>query len=188
MNEQAYRSWVQGAAELNEREAWPADLFPEAEWQYFKQAGCLVTSLSIILRRFGIEPEPDEARFNPWILNERLIEAGAFTPSADLIMEDIHKLYPLEYVGELPYSRQTLMRLMEQGEPFLITVPGVRGARHFVVPDELTENDLRIIDPAWSKPFLSEFDVIHEICVFRVDKPLSRDDAGTPDVVLLAGN
>lgn len=181
VNSEAYRGWTQDAAELNEREAWPAELFPEATWHYFKQAGCLISSLAIMLRRFGIEKEQDPEQFNPWILNERLIEAGAFTPGADLIVEDIKKLYPLEYVGVLPYSRKSLVRLIEMGNPFLITVPGVRGARHFVVPDELTDDDLRIIDPGWSKPLLSEFDVILELRVFRKSRTPSGDTERCPD-------
>jgi len=166
MNPEAYRSWNQDLPWLNEEEAWPAALFPDAQYHYFADCGCLVTSLAVMLRRFRIEPETDEALFNPWILNRRLIEAGAFFPSADLDLRRISRLYPLEYDGQIPYSRETLVRLWETGNPFLVTVPGVRAPRHFIAPDQLTEDDLTVFDPLWPKKRLSEYETVCELRVF----------------------
>ena len=167
MSDQAFRSWNQKAPWLNEREAWPAALFPEASWHYFRDAGCLVTSLAVMLRLFGLEKEQDPALINPWILNERLIKAGAFTPAADLIIRDISKLYPIEYAGQFPYSREAFLRLWEAEEPFLITVPGVLEPKHFIVPDGTEGGVLKIIDPAGGKIFLGEFDDVIDLRVFR---------------------
>ena len=179
VDEEAYREWKQAAPGLNVAEAWPAEQFPEATWHLFREAGCLVTSLAIMLRRFGVERESDPARFDPWIFNERLKAAGAFTPAADLVVSALDRLYPIEYVGSFPYSREALVRLWEEGDPFLITVPGVRGARHFIVPDGLTDDDMKLIDPAWGKQYLSQFETVCELRVFR--RSASEPGEGSPE-------
>ncbi|MDO5134221.1 MAG: hypothetical protein Q4D81_14760, partial [Eubacteriales bacterium] len=166
-NPEIYKSWIQAEYCYNVSEAWPKELFPEAKYTLFRECGCLVTSMAIMLRHFGIEKEENELLFNPWVFNQRLIAENAFLPSADLNIEEIRKLYPLVYIGYLPYSKENLLMVIRTGQPFLITVPGVRGARHFVVPDHLTEDDMAVIDCAWEKKFLSEFDEILEIRVFH---------------------
>ena len=166
-DKERYKSWEQADPRYNETQAWPAALFPDARFHLFKECGCLITSLAILLRHYGIEKEEDENLFNPWILNQRLIACGAFDSEADLEIEDINKLYPLEYSETLPYSREKLVEVWETGRPFLIAVPGVRGERHFIVPDDLTEDDMAVIDCAWGKKYLSEFDQILEIRVFK---------------------
>ena len=168
MDEREYENWKQTDPYLNHLEAWPAGIFPEAKWHYFKESGCLITSLSIMLCRFRIEQECDPKCFNPWILNERLKSIGAFTPAADLFISDICKLYPVVYTGELPCSKQELVRLLGAGTPFLVTVPGIRGDRHFVVPDRLTDDGLIIIDPLRGKTVLTESDIIIDLRVFQI--------------------
>ena len=103
-----YESWFQTASQLNLEEAWPARLYPDAEYRYFRDCGCLMCALAVMLRHCGIEKEEDQSLFNPWILNQRLIDCGAFTSDADLELSFINRLYPIEYLGEFPYSRETL--------------------------------------------------------------------------------
>ncbi len=66
---QIYRTWRQDDPRYNVREAWPEASFPEAAYHYFREAGCLVCSLAILLRHHDIEKEADEEKFNPWILS-----------------------------------------------------------------------------------------------------------------------
>lgn len=163
---QAYRNWRQADERYNQEEAWPASLFPEAKFHIFRECGCLITSLAIMLRHFGIEKEGDEELFNPWILNERLIRAGAFDPAGNLILSDLNKLYPIEYIGSTAYTEEGLKKAVASGEPFLITVPGIRGEHHFIVPDHMEGDDLATIDCAWEKEYLSQFDTICELRLF----------------------
>ena len=93
--------WRQDAPWLNEAEAWPKALFPDAEYHSFRECGCLVCALAVMLKSSGLENASEEARFNPWVLNQRLITCGAFTPAADLELENVRKLYPLEYQRRL---------------------------------------------------------------------------------------
>ena len=164
---QAYRNWKQFDPYLNEEEAWPAELFPDADFHYFREAGCLISATAIMLRRFGIEKETDAGKFNPWILNRRLIGCGALTPAADLDLRYIDRLYPLEYLGAVPYSREELVLAVRSGEPFLIVVPGVRGVNHFVVPDCLLPDDVLIIDPGFNKTRLSDHRCVYGLRLFR---------------------
>lgn len=180
MTTNTYKKWSQNAPEFNEKEAWSASLFPNAEYHFFSECGCLVTSLAIMLRHYNIEKEADTKSFNPWILNENLIKCGAFDDAADLIMERVGRLYPLEYIGSAVYTKEKLLELYESGEPFLITVPGKRTARHFIAPDCPTEEDFVIIDPASSKTHLSEFDRACELRMFR------RTNASLSDSPMIA--
>lgn len=166
-NSQIYRTWNQDDPAFNKEEAWPAALFPDSSYHFFHECGCLITSLAIMLRHYDIEKETDPARFNPWILNQKLIRKGLLDSMGDLHLYRIQEVYPLEYVDAIPFTWEDMRELCHEGYPFLITVPGVLGERHFVVPDHLTDTDLAIIECAWGKKYLSEFDVIHELRTFR---------------------
>ncbi|WP_044912753.1 hypothetical protein [Butyrivibrio sp. WCE2006] len=166
-NNQNYRDWIQSDPQYNKEEAWPSSIFPKAKYHFFKETGCLVTSLAIMLRHFGIEKEEDEEKFNPWILNKRFIEKELFTESADLELNYIDRVYPIEYKGRFPFSFEKLKELYESGQPFLLTVPGVKGERHFIVPDELIDDNLTVIDCAWQKKYLSDFNTICELRKFQ---------------------
>ncbi len=96
-----------------------------------------------MLRHTGFETETDESLFDPWILNRRLIECGAFTPAADLELSEISRLYPLEYAGRAAYSRDALTRTADSGQPCLVTVPGVNAPRHFTALLRLTPHEGR---------------------------------------------
>lgn len=168
----SYRNWKLNDPELNREEAWPLSLFPDSEDHYFSESGCAVCSLAIMLRHFGIEPETDPGKFNPWILNQRLIKCRAFDSEGDLFFSDIINLYPLEYTGKIQYSREKLVEVYNTGEPFLLVVLSSTPRRHFIVPDLLTEDDLKIIDCGIdNNEYLSQFEDVFEIRTFRrIDK------------------
>ena len=120
-----------------------------------------------MLRHTGFETETDESLFDPWILNRRLIECGAFTPAADLELSEISRLYPLEYAGCAAYTRDTLTRTADSGRPCLVTVPGVNAPRHFTALLRLTPHDAVVLDPLCGEKKLSEYDRVCELCLFR---------------------
>ena len=165
--EEAYNNWKQTNPGLNKEEAWPAQQFPDAEFHYFRDCGCLVCALAVMLRHYGIEKTADEKLFNPWILNSRLIGCGAFNSAADLELSDISKLYPLEYEGSVDYSGTALTKIAESGMPCLITVPGVNADRHFLVLYHLLPDDAVVFDPMYGEKRLSTYDRICEIRMFR---------------------
>ena len=168
---QAYGNWLQDDPLFNLSEAWPASLFPAAEYRYFKDCGCLVCALAVMLRHCGIEGEEDEALFNPWVLNQRLIECGAFTPEADLELSDIGRLYPLEYLGAVPYSREALAQIAEYGRPCLVTVPGDKATMHFTALLQMLPDDAMVFDPCCGENLLGTYDRVFEIRVFRPTAP-----------------
>lgn len=75
----SYDNWRQDAAWLNEEEAWPKTLFPDADYSYFRECGSLVCALTVMLYHSGMEETSGQEPINPWILNQRLIACGAFT-------------------------------------------------------------------------------------------------------------
>ncbi|MCR5577381.1 MAG: hypothetical protein K6F56_10265 [Oscillospiraceae bacterium] len=158
--------WRQDDPRLNEAEAWPKTDFPDAEYTYFRECGCLVCALAVLLRHHGLEDNAEDA-FDPWLLNRRLIACGAFTSGADLELEEIRKLYPLIYAGATPYTREALVRLAENGSPCLITVPGIRADRHFTALLCLTPDDAVVFDPLCGERKLSEYARVCEIRAFR---------------------
>ncbi len=164
--DRAYLSWLQTDPRLNRAEAWPARRFPDAAYRFFRDAGCLVCSLAVMLRRCGLE-RADGGPFDPWILNQRLIESGAFTPAADLELSRIGRLYPLEYLGALPYSADALLQADASGLPCLVAVPGEKAARHFTAPLELLPDDAIVFDPIRGEQRLGAYERICELRVFR---------------------
>ena len=165
--EEAYKNWRQDDPRYNMTEAWPAQQFPTAKYRYFRDCGCLVCALAVMLRHNGIEKTEDENLFNPWILNTRLIDCGAFLPDADLELLDISSLYPLEYVGAQPYSRDALVQIAKTGSPCLITVPGNNAYTHFTALYCVLQDDAMVYDPICGEKMLSSYDRICEIRVFR---------------------
>ena len=164
---QAYGNWRQDDPLLNRAEAWPASLFPAAEYRYFRDCGCLVCALAVMLRRYGIEEESDGDLFNPWVLNQRLVDCGAFTPEADLELSDIGRLYPLEYLGAVPYSREALVQVAEGGLPCLVTVPGDHADVHFTALLQVLPDDADVFDPLCGEKRLGSYGRVCEIRAFR---------------------
>ena len=162
----AYRDWRQDDPRFNQAEAWPASLFPAAEYRYFRDCGCLVCALAVMLRHYGVEKEVDESLFNPWVLNERLIGCGAFSPEADLELSDINRLYPLEYLGETPFSWQALAQVAESGLPCLVTVPGCKITLHFTTLLEPLPDDAIVFDPLCGEKKLGSYERACEIRLF----------------------
>ena len=111
----SYNHWRQKELRFNRAEAWPAERFPDADYRYFRDCGCLVCALAVMLRHSGTEKEEDESLFDPWILNKRLIDCGAFTPAADLELFCISRLYPLEYVGRFRMPGMLWFRSWNRG-------------------------------------------------------------------------
>ena len=178
--ENAYLTWRQTAPRFNRAEAWPRELLPEAEYPFFRDAGCLICALAVMLRHYGVEKEADESLFNPWILNQRLIACGAFSPAADLELSGIGRLYPLEYAGSLPYTREGLVQTAERGQPCLITVPGVNAARHFTALLRLIPDDAVVFDPLYGEKNLGGYDRACELRLFRPAQRITGDGMTMP--------
>ena len=171
---QAYKNWRQTDPCFNCLEAWPAQQFPDAAFRYFRDAGCLVCALAVMLRHYGIEKTEDEKQFDPWILNRRLIEYGAFTAAADLELSAVGRLYPLEYAGVIPYSEAALIQISEKGLPCLITVPGKNAEHHFTTLIGKLPNDAVVYDPLCGERKLGSYDRICELRVFRPTSQMGR--------------
>ena len=165
--DQAYKYWRQDDPRFNQSEAWPASLFPTAEYRHFRDCGCLVCALAVMLRHYGIEEEANEDLFNPWVLNQKLIDCGAFSPGADLELLYINRLYPLTYLGEEPYSQETLVRFAKSGLPCLVTIPGNNADAHFTTLLQVLPDDAVVYDPLCGEKKLSSYDRICEIRPFR---------------------
>lgn len=163
----AYLGWLQTDPRYNQVEAWPEAQFPHATYRYFAECGCLVCALAVMLRHYGIEKTQDEERFNPWVLNERLIACGAFYSDADLELVNVDRLYPIEYMGAMPYSRETFATVAREGLPCLVTVPGVNASTHFLALLGLVGDDAVVYDPLYGQRLLSTYDRVLELRVFR---------------------
>ena len=167
-----YNHFLMSDPRYNEREAWPREQFPDADYTYMKDCGCLICSLAVLLCCHGIETETDEARFNPWILNERLIACGAFYPSGNLEMDDVSRLYPVEYCGPEDYSMELLAERVREGRLCMVTVPGKKGELHFMAVLRMIEKDAVtdavIFDPEMGERLLSEYDRVTMIRTYRI--------------------
>ncbi len=183
--DRVYMYWRQNEPRFNQTEAWPRRLFPEAEYTFFRDAGCLVFALAVMLRHHGVEKTADESRFNPWILNQKLISCGAFDSAADLDLSFINRIYPLEYLGSVDYSKGALDEMMEKNLPCLVTVPGINANRHFTTLLSMLPH-ATVFDPVCGEKSLSTYDKIFEIRIFQPAEmnPISSKD-GFPVLQML---
>ncbi|MBO4459443.1 MAG: polysaccharide deacetylase family protein [Clostridiales bacterium] len=162
-----FRDFLMDDPRYNREKAWPEERFPDANYHYIRDTGCLVCALAYMLSANGIEKEYDIRSFDPWILNGRLIECGAFTPAADLDLFAISRLYPLLYQGPVIYSEERLKECVDNGDLCLLTVPGQKGIHHFIALDHLLPGDASVFDPKSGMRLLSDYERVLEIRPFR---------------------
>lgn len=161
-----YTQWKQGDAEWNQAEAWPSSQYPSATSRMMKDAGCVVTSLAILLRHHNVITSSDVHTFNPWICNEELKKVSAFNKSADLIWADVNKAYPgFELVDyRTTYSFSTIERLYREGYACIIDVGG-----HYVALKNVEGATVNIMDPGYSnRPTLASYSNPLTIIYYKV--------------------
>ena len=142
-----YTSWKQYDSAWNQVEAWPKSQFPNAQYRLMSEAGCLVTSIAILLRHHNVVTDNNVNNFNPWICNEALKKVGAFTNAADLYYGRVAWAYPdFVYQGSIPYSYANIKSLYEQGFACVIKVYNW----HFVALNNVSGNTVNIFDPGSS--------------------------------------
>lgn len=162
-----YKQWKQGDAEWNRSEAWPKSQFPNASYRYMRDAGCLVTSIAILLRHHNVISDNNVNNINPWICNESLKKVGAFTDAADLYYGRVTWAYPnLKYQGSMPYSYSNIKSLYEQGYACTIKVYNW----HFVALNNVVGNTVNIFDPGYSsRNTIASYSDPLEIFYYKVD-------------------
>ena len=172
-----YTQWRQGDSEWNQQEAWPASQYPGASMRWMRQAGCLVTSISMLLRHYNVVVTSDVNSFNPWICNNALKAAGAFTSSADMYWDGVRKAYPgFVYVGSAAYSREKLASLYSQGYACVV---GVNGNGHYVAVRSADSSGAVIMDPGWGYTSLSNFSSVNSIYYYSATPSAHTCDKGS---------
>ena len=172
-----YTQWRQGDSEWNQQEAWPASQYPGASMRWMRQAGCLVTSISMLLRHYNVVVTSDVNSFNPWICNNALKAAGAFTSSADMYWDGVRKAYPgFVYVGSAAYSREKLASLYSQGYACVV---GVNGNGHYVAVRSADSSGAVIMDPGWGYTSLSSFSSVNSIYYYSATPSAHTCDRGS---------
>ena len=144
-----------------------------------KAAGCVVTSLAMLLRHHKVIANSDVNAFNPWICNEELKKVGAFTKSADLTWADVNKAYlGFELVDyRTPYSFSTIERLYREGYACIINVGG-----HYVALKDVTGTTVNIMDPGYSnRPTLASYSNPKEIIYYKVTP--AKTELKTGDII-----
>ena len=172
-----YTQWRQGDPEWNQAEAWPADEYPNASMRWMRNAGCLVTSVAMLLRHYGVVTATDVNSFNPWICNNALKAAGAFTSGADMYWDGVRKAYPgFVYVGQKSYSKETLASLYSQGYACIV---GVNGNGHYVAVKSANSSGATIMDPGWGYTSLSSFSSVNTIVYYSATPSAHTCDRGS---------
>ena len=161
-----YTTWRQSDSAWNQSVAWPASQYPAATMRYMREAGCLVTSIAMLLRHYNVVTDSNVNNFNPWKCNEALKSAGAFNSAADLIWGSISKAYPgFQYAGNAGYSASTLYDLYSRGYACVVAV---NGYGHYVAVKSATSSASVIMDPGWGYSSLSSFRSVNQIYYFSV--------------------
>ena len=172
-----YTQWRQSDSEWNQEEAWPASQYPNASMRWMRQAGCLVTSVAMLLRHYNVVVTSDVNAFNPWICNNALKAAGAFTSGADMYWDGVRKAYPgFVYKGSATYSKATLASLYSQGYACIV---GVNGNGHYVAVKYADSSGATIMDPGWGYTSLSSFSSVNTIHYYSATPSAHTCDKGS---------
>lgn len=172
-----YTQWRQSDSEWNQEEAWPASQYPNASMRWMRQAGCLVTSVAMLLRHYNVVVTSDVNAFNPWICNNALKAAGAFTSGADMYWDGVRKAYPgFVYKGSATYSKATLASLYSQGYACIV---GVNGNGHYVAVKYADSSGATIMDPGWGYTSLSSFSSVNTIYYYSATPTAHTCDKGS---------
>ena len=174
-----YTQWKQYDAEWNQQEAWPANQYPNATLRMMSQGGCAVTSIAMLLRHYNVVTTADVNQFNPWICNETLKNAGAFTSSADLYWS-LGNAYPgFVFQGEVGYSLSQLSSLYSQGYACMVQVNGSGGYTHYVAVRNVSGSTVTIMDPGSSSTNLDSYSTKKTILYWKVSGGGSSSGGGT---------
>ena len=156
--------YLQTDPDLNRTAAWPQESYPQTGHQYFRECGCLVTSLYNMLSICDHSTFP-----SPWEMNEALKKAGMFYPTANLELSRIHEILSVRYVGRIPYSYNALVRHMDSPDVmFILIVDGIESQHHYVLTFTDESGEIRILDPLSGLRNIENYKKIHNIIVFRL--------------------
>jgi hypothetical protein len=145
------------------------------------EAGCLLTSLAMILRRvYGTDVTPP-------VLNRALAAAGTPFTQDDLLTEwdEAIKLFP-KFTGSVknnrsPYTRLELEGLLADGCHVVLRV---RNGAHFVLLDHVANNNPTVIDP-WDGTvkqwLMSDISGVRAACVSPSTPPFTLRGINDPD-------
>lgn len=162
-----YTQWKQYDAEWNNSEAWPKSQYPGATLYYMRDAGCLVTSIAMLLRQYNVVTEADVNQFNPWIVNNTLASNGVLDSAADVKWYDIQTAYPgFVYQGYCGYSLSELKNLYNAGYACIVQVMGSGGYYHFVAVRSIDGDNVIIMDPGSESTSLSTYGSVYTIHYF----------------------
>ena len=162
-----YTQWKQFDPEWNQEEAWPASRYPNATYRWMREAGCAVTSVSMLLRHYNVVNDSNVNNFNPWICNTALGNAGALNSAADIVWGNIRNAYPgFVYMNTVSYSAATLVSLYNQGYACIV---GVNYNSHYVAVRSATNtSNIVIMDPGRSNnTSLSAYGGLSSIVYFK---------------------
>ena len=132
-----------------------------------KDYGCLVTAISMLLVRSGVEIN-DDTVFNPGVLCTMLSNAGCFDSSGALFWNRIVWVEPTfilgndEYGGavSLPATKAAkydlISRYLEAGW-YLTVCINTDGALHHVAVDDYWDGDIYIMDPVKNRTLLFDY-------------------------------
>lgn len=149
-----YTTWKQTDPAWNQKEAWPKSQYRTASMRTMREAGCVVTSIAMLLRQHNVVTEPNVSNFNPWIFNEQLKANGCFDNSANLYWGRVSKVYPsFKYVGSKTYSLANIRSLYNSGYACVIKV----NSYHYVALRSVNGSTVNIMDPGYNRTTLASY-------------------------------
>lgn len=160
-----YAQWKQGDPEWNEAPAWSGSYTT-----FLANSGCWVTSVSMLLRHYGVV-DGDVEDFNPWICAGELAAGGALLNSGDMVLSQVGSVYPgFDCAGEYGFSYDRLYELFDGGYACAVLING--GGHMVAVKDILSDGTVEIMDPGSDKTTLDQCSGLAEIICFG---PVERE-------------
>lgn len=174
-----YKSWKQTDERWKDvvigRDPWTDGYGVRHEEETMGHAGCLITSMAILARAYGLTLA-DGTAIDPFTLGTAMYDGGSCTylneRGGARYETAFSTLIPgIRYVGlEIPGNPAARIRqLLSDPEREYIIVAGVNSGAHYVAVDSVAGDEVSICDPGYDRSLLSEYS-FHCMLVYAVDE------------------
>ena len=157
--------YLQNDESLNIEEAWPVADFPESQMHFFRESGCVVTSLFNMMVSWDIDLYE-----TPWDFNEDCKKKGLFYPTANIELTKISEVCPVNYEYREPFDENKVrLQIKNDNLRCLVKVKGKNSRYHYILA-LASDDDFVFMDPAEGLTDIGAYDEYYETIWFSLKK------------------
>ena len=137
---------------------------------YYEKYAALLDSLLLLLRKDGLIDDAEETDLNSFVLYRRLVDCGIISPEGRIYLRFMYRLYPINYNGDVPFSRDALRRLLAMDARCLIKADRKDGRVSYPLVLSMTQDDIVLMNPGQGIHSFSDYQEGLGILIFFTSK------------------